>query len=54
MVLSIAAFINMHGILTTPLYATPNLDNAFAGEFFRQPIAVVTAATQCVTLDTSG
>ena len=26
-VLSIAAFINMHGVLTTPLYATPNLEN---------------------------
>ena len=42
-VLSIGAFINMHGILTTPLYATPNLDNAFAGEFFREPIAIVSA-----------
>ena len=42
-VLSIAAFINMHGILTTPLYATPNLETLPLGEFFREPIAIVSA-----------
>jgi Gpi18-like mannosyltransferase len=43
LVLSVAAFINMHGILTLPLYATPNLDDAFGGAFFRTPVAVVTS-----------
>jgi Gpi18-like mannosyltransferase len=42
-VLSVGAFINMHGILTTPLYATTNLKDAFGGAFFREPIGVVTS-----------
>ena len=42
-VLSVAAFINMHGVLTTPLYATPNLENLPLGEFFREPVAIVTS-----------
>ncbi len=42
-VLSIAAFINMHGILTTPLYASPNLETLPLGEFFREPVAIVSA-----------
>jgi Gpi18-like mannosyltransferase len=42
-ILSIAAFINMHGILTTPLYATANLENLPLGELFREPVAIVSA-----------
>ena len=42
-VLSVAAFINFHGVLTTELYATPNLENLPLGEFFRQPIGIVTS-----------
>jgi hypothetical protein len=42
-VLSVAAFINMHGILTTPLYATPNVANLPLGELFRQPLGVYTS-----------
>lgn len=41
--LSIAAFINMHGILTTPLYASANVETLPLGEFFREPVAVVGA-----------
>ena len=41
--LSIAAFINLHGILTIVIYATPNLEHLPLGEFFREPIAVVTS-----------
>jgi len=41
--LSTAAFINLHGVLTTPLYATPNLENLPLGEPFRQSIGVLTA-----------
>ncbi len=42
-VLSIAAFINMHGVLTTPLYATPNLENLALGDWFREPVFIVIA-----------
>ncbi|HYI22745.1 MAG TPA: phospholipid carrier-dependent glycosyltransferase, partial [Candidatus Limnocylindrales bacterium] len=42
--LSIAAFINLHGVLTTPLYATPNLETLPLGELFRQPIGIITSA----------
>ncbi|HEY5488725.1 MAG TPA: hypothetical protein VIK00_02720, partial [Candidatus Limnocylindrales bacterium] len=42
-VLSIGAFINMHGILTTPLYATPNVANLPLGELFRDPIGILTS-----------
>lgn len=41
--LSIAAFINLHGVLTTPLYATPNLENLPLGEIARQTPGVLTA-----------
>jgi 4-amino-4-deoxy-L-arabinose transferase-like glycosyltransferase len=39
--LSIASFINLHGILTTPLYATDNLMDLPLGEFFRETPGVV-------------
>ena len=42
--LSIAAFINLHGVLTTPLYATPNLEALPLGELFRQPIGIIASA----------
>ncbi len=42
-VLSIAAFINMHGVLTTPLYATPNLETLPLGALFRQPLGILTS-----------
>ena len=38
--LSVAAFINLHGVLTTPLYATPNIKDLPLGEFFREPVAI--------------
>ena len=41
--LSIAALINLHGVLTTELYATPNLEHLPFGELFRQPIGVLAA-----------
>jgi Gpi18-like mannosyltransferase len=41
--LSIGAFINMHGVLTTPLYATPNLDNMIFGDLFRSPLGIVSS-----------
>jgi predicted membrane-bound dolichyl-phosphate-mannose-protein mannosyltransferase len=41
--LSIAAFINLHGVLTIGLYATPNLEHLPFGELFRQPLGVLTA-----------
>jgi hypothetical protein len=41
--LSIAAFINFHGILTTPLYATPNLEKLPLGDAFREPVGIVLA-----------
>ena len=34
----------MHGILTTPLYATANLESLPLGEFFREPLGIVTAS----------
>jgi predicted membrane-bound dolichyl-phosphate-mannose-protein mannosyltransferase len=42
-VLSVAAFINFHGVLTTELYATPNLEHLPLGELFRQPLGILTA-----------
>jgi predicted membrane-bound dolichyl-phosphate-mannose-protein mannosyltransferase len=39
--LSIAAFINFHGVLTTELYATPNLERLPFGDFFRQPAGIL-------------
>jgi Gpi18-like mannosyltransferase len=41
--LSVAAFINLHGVLTTELYATPNLEHLPLGELFRQPVGVLAA-----------
>ncbi|MEP7360125.1 MAG: phospholipid carrier-dependent glycosyltransferase [Chloroflexota bacterium] len=41
--LSIAAFINLHGVLTTELYATPNLEHLPFGELFRQSLGILTA-----------
>ncbi len=41
--LSVAAFINIHGILTTELYASPNLEHLPLGELFRQPIGILTS-----------
>jgi Gpi18-like mannosyltransferase len=48
--LSAAAFINMHGILTNPLYATPNIANLALGEVFREPPAIYAS----VILHTAG
>ncbi len=41
--LSIAAFINLHGVLTTDLYATPNIENLPLGDLFRQSIGILTS-----------
>ena len=41
--LSAAAFINFHGVLTTELYATPNLEHLPFGDLFRQPLGIVTS-----------
>ena len=41
--LSIGAFINMHGILTTEIYATPNLEHLALGDLFREPLGIVVA-----------
>jgi hypothetical protein len=41
--LSAAAFINLHGVLTTPLYASPNLEHLPFGELFRQTPGVLAA-----------
>ena len=41
--LSAAAFINLHGVLTTPLYATPNLEGLPLGELSRGSIGVLAA-----------
>ena len=41
--LSIAAFINLHGILTIDLYATPNLEHLPLGELFREPLGILVA-----------
>jgi Gpi18-like mannosyltransferase len=41
--LSVAAFINLHGVLTTELYATPNLEHLPFGELFRQTPGVLTS-----------
>jgi Gpi18-like mannosyltransferase len=40
-ILAIGSFINLHGVLTTPLYATDNLKDLPLGEFFREPLAVM-------------
>jgi hypothetical protein len=48
--LSAAAFINMHAILTLPLYATPNIADLPLGQLFRSPIGVYTS----VLLHTAG
>jgi dolichyl-phosphate-mannose--protein O-mannosyl transferase/Gpi18-like mannosyltransferase len=42
-VLSIAAFMNLHAILTIPLYATPNLESMPLGAEFRTPLGILTS-----------
>ncbi|HUG48206.1 MAG TPA: phospholipid carrier-dependent glycosyltransferase [Candidatus Limnocylindria bacterium] len=42
--LSLASFINLHGVLTNPLYATPDLENLPLGAAFREPLAIVASA----------
>jgi branched-chain amino acid transport system permease protein len=42
--LSLAALINFHGVLTTPLYATPNIENLPLGELARGPLAIAVSA----------
>ena len=39
--LAIASFINLHAVLTVPIWATPNIENAFLGETFREPIWII-------------
>ncbi len=39
--LSAAAFINLHGVLTTDIYATPNLETLPLGDLFRQTPGVL-------------
>ncbi len=47
LLLSAGAFINLHGILTLPLYGTPNVETLAAGEWFRtQPLIVASAVLQ--------
>ena len=47
LLLSAGAFINLHGILTLPLYGTPNVETLAAGEWFRtQPLIVSSAVLQ--------
>ena len=43
-ILSAASFINLHGVLTNPLYATPNVEGLPLGELFREPLAIVASA----------
>ncbi|MBA2254251.1 MAG: phospholipid carrier-dependent glycosyltransferase, partial [Chloroflexi bacterium] len=40
-VLALASFINLHGVLTTPLYATPNVADLPLGEAFRSPLGII-------------
>ncbi len=47
LLLSAGAFINLHGILTLPLYGTPNVETLAAGEWFRtQPLIMSSAVLQ--------
>ena len=41
LVLVVASFVNLHGVLTNPLYATPNLVGMVFGELFREPLLIV-------------
>jgi Gpi18-like mannosyltransferase len=43
-VLSVATFINLHAVLTVPLYATPNLEHLPFGDLFREPQFIITSA----------
>ena len=43
-VLAIASFMNLHGILTLPLYATPNIANLAGGPEFRSELGVTLSA----------
>ena len=49
-VLSVAAFINLHGVLTTELYATPNIEDLPLGDLFRTSSGILTS----VVLHTAG
>jgi Gpi18-like mannosyltransferase len=44
-VLAAASFMNLHGILTLPLYATPNIANLAGGPEFRSETGVILSAT---------
>ena len=47
LLLSIGAFINLHGILTLPLYGTQNVETLALGEWFRsQPLITLSALLQ--------
>jgi hypothetical protein len=42
--LALASFMNLHAVLTTPLYGTPNVDDLPFGEAFRSPFGVTLSA----------
>ena len=44
-VLAAASFMNLHAILTLPLYATPNIANLLGGPAFRSETGVILSAT---------
>ncbi len=44
-VLAAASFMNLHGILTLPEYATPNIANLLGGPAFRSETGVILSAT---------
>ncbi|RKY15909.1 MAG: hypothetical protein DRQ55_18940, partial [Planctomycetota bacterium] len=47
LLLSVAAFINLHGILTLPLYGTENVESLALGDLFRtQPLITFSALLQ--------
>ena len=47
LLLSVAAFINLHGILTLPLYGTQNVESLALGDLFRtQPLITFSALLQ--------
>ncbi|MEA2026915.1 MAG: hypothetical protein U9O18_09500, partial [Chloroflexota bacterium] len=47
LLLSVAAFINLHGILTLPLYGTENVESLALGDLFRtQPLITLSALLQ--------
>ncbi len=47
LLLSVGAFINLHGVLTLPLYGSPNVETLPAGELFRSgPVIALSALLQ--------